>query len=273
MKHIRFSSIAVVFIAVLSLQSCTLLRFAYSPTIQNVPGFKEKNESRVNAAISSPASGTETNFALQGAYAFANHFAVLASYNGTIKGRDELSYTSNNTTTVDVVEYNRNSLEFGGGVFLPVSPDEKVVIEAYGGYGFGKNNITDGSTGSTAKGFYNSKTNRYFIQPVFSFHPSNYFTLSIPFRYTNIGYNNISTNYTAEDLNNYQLAELGKRRVSFLEPALVLSGASSSMPWLRIQCQMNFSFYLGGPTINYRSNYFSLGFQFDPIQAAKSGKH
>ncbi|MFT3843645.1 MAG: hypothetical protein QM725_01225 [Lacibacter sp.] len=272
MKQVRFSSVAITLTAALVLQSCTLLRFAYSPTIQNVPAFKEKNESRINAVMSSPASGTETNFALQGAYALTKHFAVLGSYNGTIKGRDELSYTENGTTTTDIVEYKRNSAEFGAGIFYPVSPNEKVVIEAYAGYGFGNNKITD-KTNNTVTGFHNSKTNRYFIQPVLSIHPSPSFTFSTSFRYTNIGYSDIYTTYSVDDLANYQLTELGTKRISFLEPSIVLSGGLPDAPWVRLQCQMNFSFYLGGPTINYRSNYFSFGFQFDPVKAIRNNKN
>jgi hypothetical protein len=56
----------------------------------------------------------------------------------------------------------------------------------------------------------------------------------------------------------------------FVEPALVSSFGFESAPWFRIQAQMNASLLTGTSNTNYRSNYFSIGFQFDPVKALKT---
>ncbi|RXK58385.1 hypothetical protein ESA94_17245 [Lacibacter luteus] len=251
--------------------SCTLFRFAYSPTIQQIPAFKEKNESRIIASAASSLVGTENSYSVQGAYAVTDHFALTAAWNGSLRSQDELT-TSNGsgTTTTEVVKYNRTSAEFGAGIFYPVSLDKQVFFELYGGYGFGKNDITDNmTTNNGGNGFHKSKTNRFYFQPSFSFHPGNNFTLTPALRFTSIGYTNIQTNYDNNELELYQLLEIANKRLLFIEPALMTSFGFESAPWFRIQAQMNVSLLTGSTNTNYRSNYFSIGFQFDPVKAVK----
>lgn len=248
--------------------SCTLFRFAYSPTIQNVPAFKEKNESRVNASVASTLTGTENSYSLQGAYAVSDHIALTASWNGSLRSQDELTTTSGGTTNSEIVKYNRSTAEFGAGIFYPISKDKKVFFELYGGYGFGKNNISDNiATNSGPNGFHNSKTNKFYFQPSFSFHSGDNFTITPVLRFTSIGYTDIATNYDNSELANYQLVEIGSRRLFFIEPALMSSLGFESAPWFRIQAQMNVSLLTGSSNTNYRSNYLSVGFQFDPVKA------
>jgi len=251
------------------LPSCTR-HVAYSPAVQNVPGFKEKNESRISAAIATPASRGESSFTIQGAYAVTNHFAVLASYNGTINGHSVLGYNERKYEPMDAEEYKRNSTEFGAGFFYPISADKKTILETYAGYGFGGNKIAE-LNNNTITGFHNSKTTRFFLQPIISFHLSRYATLSIPFRFTSVGYSDIKTNFTQGHLDTFQFSGLAKKRVAFLEPGCVLSVGLNNFPWIRIQCQANAIFFLGGPHVNYRDNYFSFGFHFDPVNAIKKG--
>ncbi|MFY7839433.1 MAG: hypothetical protein ACOVP7_04105 [Lacibacter sp.] len=250
--------------------SCTLFRFAYSPTIQQIPAFKEKNESRIAASVASSAVGTENSYSLQGAYAVSDHFALTAAWNGSLRSQDELTTTTNNSTTTEVVKYNRTSAEFGAGIFYPVSKDKQLFFELYGGYGFGTNDITDNmTTNSGANGFHKSKTNRFYFQPSFSFHPGNNFTITPALRFTSIGYTAIKTNYDNSELADYQLLDIARKRLFFVEPALMTSFGFESAPWFRIQAQMNVSLLTGSTSTNYRSNYFSVGFQFDPVKAMK----
>lgn len=273
MKQLTSFSTFVLLCSALFFQSCTLFRFAYSPTIQNVPGFKEKNESRLNTIIAAPASGTESNFSLQGAYAVTNHFALTAGMNVTVRSLDELTFTDiNGNTQTDRVQYNRNSFEFGAGVFYPLSKDKSIFFEAYAGYGSGANNITDMTTISVTN-FHNSKINRFYLQPVLSFHPLQYFTLSTSLRYTSIGYSNIKTSYTQNELASYNLEVIASKRLEFLEPVLVMSGGLPSAPWIRLQGQMNFSVLMNEINVYYRTNYFSFGFQLDPVKAFQKNKN
>ncbi len=265
----QFHLIASAFMLCSLLSSCTLFRFAYSPTIQNIPAFKEKNEARINAAVASTAAGTENSYSFQGAYAITNHFALTASWNGSLRSQDELTITNGSgTTSTEIVKYNRSTAEFGAGIFYPISKDKKVFFELYGGYGFGKNNIADNvATNSGPNGFHNSNTNKFYFQPSFSFHPGNHFTITPVMCFTSIGYTDIKTSYDNTELESYQLLEIGSRRLFFVEPALMTSFGFESAPWFRIQAQMNVSMLTGSANTNYRSNYFSVGFQFDPVKA------
>ncbi|MEQ1796746.1 MAG: hypothetical protein ABL872_02270 [Lacibacter sp.] len=271
-KNISFNAVVLVSM-LLFFQSCTLFRFAYSPTIQNVPGFTEKNESRITAVIASPLSGTETNFTFQGAYAVTNHFALTAGINGTVRSQDELTYTDGSgISQTDIVKYKRNSFDFGAGIFYPVSADKKVFIEAYAGYAFGSNKITDISN-NVIGNYHNSDINRFYLQPMLSIHPSGSSSISTSLRFTSIGYTNIKTTYSSGDLSSYYLVDIASRRLTFIEPALVFSIGSKSAPWIRLQGQINFTFLAGDAQVYYRSNYFGLGIQFDPVKAIQSSKH
>lgn len=273
MKLLHAAGLQVLVCLTLFLQSCTLFRYAYSPTIQNVPGFTGKNESRITAVIASPASGTENNFAFQGAYAITDHFAITAGYNGTAKSQDELTFTnSNGSSQKDVVKYNRNSADFGAGIFYPVSKDNKAFFEVYAGYGFGSNKITD-MTDNTTTYYHNSDINRVYLQPVLSIHTSALFTISTSLRFTSIGYRNINTNYSAGDLSSYSLDAIAAKRLFFIEPALVISGGIKDAPWVRLQGQINLSLLTGEATTNYRSNYFGMGLVFDPAKAFQNKKN
>ena len=254
------------------LSSCTLFRFAYSPTVQQIPAFKEKGESRITAIAASTLVGTENSYSLQGAYAVSDHFALTAAWNGSLRSQDELTTSSGNNTSTEIVKYNRSSAEFGAGIFYPISKDKQVFFELYGGYGFGKNNIDDNvATNSGPNGFHHSKTHKFYFQPSFSFHPGNNFTITPALRFTSIGYTDINTNYDNNELETYQLLEIARKRLFFVEPALMTSFGFDGAPWFRIQAQMNASLLTGNTSThtNYRSNYFSVGFQFDPAKAFK----
>jgi hypothetical protein len=264
----------LVFACLLSMlfSSCTLFRFAYSPTVQQIPAFKEKGESRITAIAASTLVGTENSYSLQGAYAVSDHFALTAAWNGSLRSQDELTTSSGSNTSTEVVKYNRSTAEFGAGIFYPLSKDKQVFFELYGGYGFGKNNINDNvATNSGPNGFHYSKTNKFYFQPSFSFHPGTNFTITPALRFTSIGYSDIRTNYDNSELETYQLLEIGRKRLFFVEPALMTSFGFDGAPWFRIQAQMNVSLLTGNTTThtNYRSNYFSVGFQFDPAKAFK----
>lgn len=270
-KLISFNAVVLLYVSFF-FQSCTLFRFAYSPTIQNVPAFTKKNESRITTTIAGPLTSTESNFSIQGAYALTNHFALTTGMYGTAKSQDELTHTdANGVTRKEIIKYKRNSFDFGMGIFYPISQDKKVFIEAYAGYGFGINKITDMTNTSTTN-FHNSNTSRFYLQPVLSFHPSQNFVFSTSLRYTSIGYDKIKTSYTQSDLASYYLETIATKRLEFLEPVLVLCGGLKKTPWILLQGQINFSLLMNENKVHYRNNYFSIGLQFDPVKAFKRKK-
>ncbi|MBX9782931.1 MAG: hypothetical protein K2X48_06545, partial [Chitinophagaceae bacterium] len=233
------------------------------PTQQHVPNLKEKNDSRLTASLGTPAAGNETNYSIQAAYAITNHFALTGGINGTYNGTDNLTTTINNVTKNFEVRYKRPSFELGAGIFYPISKDKKVMFETYAGYGAGKNNITE-FINNVQTNFHNSRTNRFYVQPILSFHPADFISISGSVRYNNIGYNSITTGYTNTELINYKLSDLSLKRIEFLEPSLAVTGGVNSVPWLRLQTQLTSVNLLSGVNINYRVPFLSLAVQIDP---------
>lgn len=221
----------------------------------------------LHGSVASTLSGSELSYSVQGAYAVTNHFALTGAVNGTMRSLEELAYTDNNgAIREENVQYNRRSVEFGAGVFFPISRDSSVFFETYAGYGFGFNRITE-LTNTTVTNFHNSNTNRFYIQPSFSYHPMDQFALSFLVRFTSIRYTDIATTYTNEQLESYRLLQISSSRLLFVEPSLIASIGFLNTPWLRIQSQINFSYLTGSPNTYYRSNNFVLGLMVDPIKA------
>lgn len=250
------------------LQSCTLFRFAYMPSIQNVPALQKKNDSRLTAVIGNPMLGNETSYSIQSAYAVSDHFAITGALNGTANNSDELSTTNQNgVVTTTTIKYRRPNFEIGAGWIQALSKDKKVIIETYVGYSKGKNKISDFKNFSLSR-FHNSSTNRFYIQPIISFHPADFITLSGSLRYNTIDYTNIQTDYSTTELQTYRLQQLGTKRFSFLEPCFMISAGIKSAPWIRFQAQSSASYLLGNENLNfyYRESYFSFGIMIDPVK-------
>lgn len=238
------------------------------PSIQNVPALQKKNDSRLTAAIGNPMLGNETSFSIKGAYALSNDFAITGALNGTANNSDEFSTKDQNgVITTDAVRYRRPNFEIGAGWIKPLSKDKKVILETYIGYSKGKNKITDLLNSSPTQ-FHNSKTNRFYIQPVISFHPLEFISLSLSLRYNNIGYTNIQTDYSSSQIQSYRLKLLETNRFSLLEPSLVISAGIKSAPWIRFQAQTSSTHLLGNknPGILYRESYSSFGVVLDPVK-------
>lgn len=238
------------------------------PSIQNVPSLQKKNDARLAAAIGNPLLGNETTFSIQGAYAVSNHFAVTGALNGTTNNSDELSTTNQNgVVTTNTIKYRRPNFEIGVGWIQPLSKDKKVIFETYTGYSNGKNKITDFKNLTPIR-FHNSTTNRFYIQPVISFHPADFITLSGSLRYNSLDYTNIQTDYSTTELQTYRLQLLGTKRFSFLEPCFTISAGIKSAPWIRFQAQSSGSYLIGNEISNFyfRESYFSFGVMIDPIK-------
>ncbi len=256
--------------------SCSEIRYAYSPVAPNTPGFKEKNDSRLATTVSigtysglgsTVDQNTEINLNLQSAYAITNHFAVLASYSGTMKERDQLQYADNSSSYTDIVNYKRNHVELGAGIFYPLTNNKTIMFECFAGYGFGKLNITDRyiENGNTiSSGFYNARTNKFFIQPSLSLHPGKNFFLSLGFKYVNTGHSGISTSYTEEQTIDYYLKDITVSRVQFIEPFLTTNFRFNDAPWLMLQYQLYYTSQISTQLVYYRLAHNNFGVVIDP---------
>ncbi|MBY0476476.1 MAG: hypothetical protein K2Q24_02435 [Chitinophagaceae bacterium] len=255
---------------------CTEMRYAYAPVAPNTPGLKEKGDSKLGATASIgyyPGLGAtvntnmDANLNIQSAYALTNHFAVMASYTGTLLERDQAQYGDNATTYSEIVNYKRNQLETGAGVFFPLNQKKTLLVECFVGAGFGKLKITDRyveNGNNTSNGFYTTRTNKFFIQPSLTLHPGNNFFLSLGFRYVNSGYSNIKTSYTEQQTKDYYLHDIKSNRVGFIEPFLTANFRFKEVPWFMLQYQNFFTDQVSTQLVNHRFSYNNLGVVIDP---------
>ena len=162
---------------VLLTQSCKIM---YTPNMQNVPLFKEKNE--LQATIST------NNY--QTAYAVSDHIGIMV--NGQYK-KPTWSLTSGNT------KYNYESkktlIEGGVGYFSSVK--KLGVFEIYGGGGVGNvsfNRSYSDTTGgpSTSYNRYSAKTKCFFVQPSIGLRVDNV-DLAFSMRLVGLKFSNIDT--------------------------------------------------------------------------------
>jgi len=106
------------FLAVILCSSCSSI---YIPSVPNTPMLTTQGEIAAGAHMS-----LKGNFNFNSAYAFSNHFAVLA--NG--------AYMNNEKTKKDI---KHKMVEIGGGYFDTFGPDNNRILEIYAGIGSGRN--------------------------------------------------------------------------------------------------------------------------------------
>ena len=86
---------------------------------------------------------------------------------------------------------------------------------------------------------------------------------SIGVRFSGISYSKIKTSYTAGQLNDFHLDDLGGRAKWFFEPATVSSFGFKNVPGLRFEVQGGLSFLMARNYIDYRKFNFSIGAGID----------
>ena len=164
MKTPTTSNVFISVAIVVCLSGCQSMY--YAPNAQNVPMFKEKNEVRISAAYSRTGELSDApidGFEIQSAYAAGKHFALMMNGSKAV--------STENTYAYDAGERHQktNLIEFGAGYFKPFHKD-KLVVEAYGGFGGGKfeNHYKDENDPS-----YNINSivhfKRLFVQPSIAF--------------------------------------------------------------------------------------------------------
>jgi hypothetical protein len=261
------------------LSSCTEFRFAYAPVPANTPGLKKKNDTRLGSSVSlgdfyvygqqNLNANTNLSFNANAAYAITNHFAVTASYTGTIAERDQIQYAeySSSNTIADRIDYKRKHLEIGAGFFYPISRNKKTFLECFGGVGLGKLRIKDElleNNAVTSSNYFISRANTIFIQPSITFHWGTSSFLSLGGRYVNTRYALINSTYSDEKIAEYNLQDITTKRIGFIEPFYSLNFGFKEVPWLRLQYQSGFSYKLSKQFVYSRIFQNTVGFTVDP---------
>ena len=273
MKRLKkiFSILFLLFISSLIFCSCTTGRYIYVATPPNNPYFVHKGDSKIGAYYSSSGGNTtENNFArgidLQGAYAIGKYWALAGSYSGR-KERDMYDYGGYQSGfSNSEVNYKRNFAELAAGVFTPINPKKTITINFYAGGGTGKFSFLDlGSDINhlTYSRFYNANTAKFFFQPSVNFITSEYFRFSFILKSSYVHYKNAKTNYTNNELQSFNLADLTKHTFNFIEPAWNFQFGLPKYPWGKFEFSLsgiaNHPFEID----NIRQNNSSVGFTFD----------
>jgi hypothetical protein len=269
--------------------SCKTPRYIYSPSAPNNPYFTEKDQTKLSGYYSAGGdnnslSGEKNNgFDLQAAYSIADHWALTVSYFNR-REKDIFPYRGHNFFDSSAVNYQRNLTEIGGGYFMMLSPSNAsyfrngtaITFNIYGGVGFGKFSIRDvgkDTAGLTYSRYHNANVIKWFVQPSFNFITGKYFLFSLIDKISFIHYKNISTSYTADELNYFELNRLSGKTVTFFEPSFNMQIGIPEPDWLKIDGGFTFTSGLGlkgAPNLKSRCFNASIGLTFNLIANKKA---
>jgi len=236
----RSQHLISVFVISIALISCRTPRFIYSPAPPNNPYLREKGESKLAAYYSTAADENDLDdeyndgLDLQAAYAISNNWALTADHFKRSEKDVVRDYNSSSTFDSSIIRYKRHLTSFGGGYFLPITKDKNIMINIYGGLGFGEFSFTDnGRNGGTAVSrHYNSNMTKWYIQPAMNFFAGKYFRTGLIGKLSWVHYGDASTSYTSTELTYYDLDALRGNTLSFFEATWNMQVALKKMSWL-----------------------------------------
>lgn len=263
-----------IFYCLMSASSCYTPRYVYSPAAQNVPLLAEKGDSKLGILYSTSLAGTKnidgqtfsgyTNgIDVHGAYAISNKYAVQFNHFSRREknGGDFSSYNDSS-----VLRYKRNLTEIGAGYYTKLGEHKKLLFQVFAGIGLGKFSFTDNgldAAGAATHNFHQAAITKLYFQPALMYHNNKRTAVSVSSRFSIIRYHSIKTDYTASQLDGYQLAGLGRSPVVFWEPSFIHALGFKKLPFFRLEYQLGFSILMNRRFVDARSFNFSAGLQAD----------
>jgi hypothetical protein len=228
-----------------SLQSC---RTVYGPTTANVPLLQEKGELKANLYL--------TDF--QAAYAVTDNIGVMV--NGQYrKSTSTFELTTNGSKSYEEKIVTTNSgAEIGVGYFT--NTKRFTCFEIYGGIGLPSVKIKDETT--NGNGYYNTSGVKFFIQPSIG-HVSRGFDIAFTPRFTAVKFGTPTTSYTAKQLTDYNLTNVNKSVLMFIEPLITMRAGYKAF---KVQLQTGFSLNVGDKNINSQVFMGNIGLGIDIAQ-------
>lgn len=262
------------FCFLLFFSSCYTPRYVYSPAAQNVPLLAEKGDSKLGILYSTNLAGTKnidgqtfsgyTNgIDVHSAYAISNKYAVQLNYfsRSEKNGGDFASYSDSS-----VLRYKRNLTEIGAGYYTNLGDNKKLLFQVFAGIGLGKFSFTDNGLdagGAATLNFHQANITKFYIQPVLIYQNKKRTAVSVSSRFSIINYSKIKTDYSADQLDGYELTGLGRSPVVFWEPAFIHAFGFKQLPFFRLEYQLGFSVLMNRRFVDARSFNFSAGLQAD----------
>ncbi len=265
----------LIFFVCVTLCACYTPRYVYSPPTQNIPSVHKKNDLEFSAFYAGSVNTFKSKdnynqgFDIQSAWAESNHFAIILSESARWErnsGND--SYFANDTSRLS---YQQNYVEIGGGYFSSPKANPKMQVQIFGGAAFGSSKISDNyiSNNITANKYHNSYVTKIFIQPALLYSPFKNFLTSLSSRFTAVIFTHIHSNYTANELDNYNLDSLTVSPVYFWEPAVSYTIGIKQLP-IKFRIQGSISVLLNRRFVEHRSSNVSFGIVSDFSQKKKA---
>ena len=267
-----------------SIYSCYSPRYVYSPVAHNVPVLAKKGDSKLaffyasNLKEKATINGIErksssSGIDVQGAYAITNHFAVQAAYSR----RSEKNFADFNINSPDTstINYTRNLTELGVGYFTFISGNKQSIFQVFAGVGIGKSSFADfyePLSSPAFQRFFKMNVTRLYLQPAFMIRYKNTFATSLSSRFSVVYFKNISTDYSEQELESYQLKALGNGANIFWEPAFVNTVGFKKLPGLQFELQLGMAFLMTRHFVDYRTFNLSAGIVLDMPELFKGKK-
>lgn len=239
--------------AILSLVfcSCETAEFIqHTPTLTNTGQHTGKGQlhgrmlystassSQNSASNSSGSSPYEkiNGIQAQGSYSFASKFAVQASYMHS----SEKGGSVNNGLRNIVFNYNRNIAETGFSFFDNIDKRNSAFVEFAAGAGFGKYNATEPDPAiAPGGGYYNHNVFKLYFQPSLYYASENFCT-TLGIRYTSLGFNKITTNYSDDQRKSRSLTTASSIHTNTTDLFLKTDFYLSDLPWLGFTAQFQY---------------------------------
>lgn len=257
----------VYFFPVLSilLASCgmSVPRYMYSPSAQNVTVLVKKGDSKLSANYSLDIDEPfGRGLDLQGAVALTNNFAIQASYFNR-RERDNTQWDNPKNSSIN---FKRELTEVGIGYFKSIHPRDKVMFQIFGGVGKGAfsfaDRIVDLSNPVVTK-HHSADVLKIYFQPAFTFRLTENLGLSVSTRVSIIKFSKVQTDYSALQLEDYHLRQVGYGSHVFFEPAFTNTVGFKKLNGVKLQCQLLVALRVSDPYISNRLLNFSTGFLVD----------
>ena len=227
------SNIILILVAILFLSACNPTY--YIPNPQNVTVFKSKGETRILA------SGEQTKFHLQGAYAFSDHFAFQTNL-GFHQKTEELNSGGGVLG------------ELGIGYYQVISEDLVFECYALGAVGSMKNEFVADMYYPERDGIIKANVTRLGIQPSIAY-TSEFFEAAFSTRIARLHYSNIRGNLINGEINEIEYLKENDSS-TLLEPAITLRAGVKN---IKFQYQILGSINMTHPDFKQKKQQHNLG--------------
>lgn len=266
------------FLFLISLSSCYTPRYVYSPTAHNVSLLTQKGDSKLGVLYSNNFPGTDKQpsgtkaysygLDVHSAYAVSNKMLLQLNYfMRSEKNGDDQGYTDQ-----PEIRYRRQLVEIGAGSYKKINGSEKKILQLVGGIGYGRFSFTDKGVDAGSmpySKFHRSNVLKFYFQPAFMYLIKKQTALSVSSRFSILHFSNIKTDYSQQQLTDYELYTLGGDPVLFWEPSFVHAIGFKKLPGFRLEYQFGFSALISRRFIDARSFNFSAGVQADVVKLFK----